>query len=381
MRRWLTGLLLAIALLSAVWYAEWALREKPAAVSVGSVLGGGDTAGYARVLGPREFSFPADHGPHPDYRQEWWYYTGNLTGEDGRHFGFQLTFFRFALTPKPRPGDSAWSTNQIYMAHFALTDVAARRFYHAERFSRNALGLAGAQAMPFRVWLEDWSVTGDPNATWPLQLRAVDGDLVLDLRLTNLKPPLLQGERGYSRKGQSEGNASYYYSLTRMPAEGTLKIADETLQVSGAAWMDREWSTSVLEEGQAGWDWFALQLADGRDLMFYRLRRRDGSLDPHSSGVIVAADGTSRSLPSDAIGFEVLDHWRSPATGTRYPARWRVTIPSEQLRLEIAPRLAEQELDGSLRYWEGTVKVSGQSAQQAITGHGYVELVGYGDQR
>lgn len=380
MRRWLIALILAAAV-SALWYVEWTPREKPAAVSVGSVLGGGDTAGYARVLGPREFSFPADHGPHPDYRQEWWYYTGNLTAEDGRHFGFQLTFFRFALAPRPRPGDSTWATNQIYMAHFALTDVAGRRFYHDERFSRGALGLAGAQAAPFRVWLEDWSATGEAAGVFPMQLRAATGEVALDLRLTGIKPPLLQGERGYSRKGRAEGNASYYYSLTRMPARGTVKIADEIFQVSGAAWMDREWSTSALEEGQVGWDWFALQLADGRDLMFYRLRRRDGGLDPHSSGVIVAADGSSRSLPPDAIGFEVLDHWRSPATGTRYPARWRVTIPSEQLLLEIVPHLADQELDVSLRYWEGAVKVSGQAAWQAIDGHGYVELVGYGDRR
>lgn len=380
MRRWLIVLILAAAV-SALWYVEWTPREKPAAVSVGSVLGGGDTAGYARVLGPREFSFPADHGPHPDYRQEWWYYTGNLTGEDGRHFGFQLTFFRFALTPRPRSGDSAWATNQIYMAHFALTDVAGRRFYHDERFSRGALELAGAQAAPFRVWLEDWSATGEAAGVFPMQLRAATGEVALELRLTGIKPPLLQGERGYSRKGRAEGNASYYYSLTRMPARGTVKIADEIFHVSGAAWMDREWSTSALEEGQVGWDWFALQLADGRDLMFYRLRRRDGGLDPHSSGVIVAADGTSRSLPPDAIGFEVLDHWRSPATGTRYPARWRVTIPSEQLLLEIVPHLADQELDVSLRYWEGAVKVSGQAARQAIDGHGYVELVGYGDRR
>jgi len=378
MRRWIVLLILA-ALAAAAWYAGLAPQDKSSALSVSKVLGGGDTAGYARVLGPREFSFPADHGPHPDYRQEWWYYTGNLTAEDGRHFGYQLTFFRFALSAEPRLGDSAWSTSQIYMAHFALTDVTGRRFHRAERFSRNALGLAGAHAAPFQVWLEDWSVRSDKAGVLPMHLRAAAGEVALDIQLANNKPVVLQGERGFSRKGQAEGNASYYYSLTRMPTSGTVTLGDESFSVSGASWMDREWSTSALEEGQVGWDWFALQLDDGRDIMFYRLRRRDGSIDSHSSGVIIEVEGSQRLLPAAAVKFEVLDRWRSPATGTVYPARWRVMIPTEDLVLEIEPHYADQEMDFSLRYWEGAVKLTGRAEGRPISGHGYVELVGYDD--
>ena len=379
MRVWI-GILIVGMMAAITWYA-WPPTEPHSARSVRAQLGGGDTAGYEQVFGPRDFVFPADHGPHPRYRQEWWYYTGNLSAADGRHFGFQLTFFRIALSPEAREGDSAWSANQAYMAHFALTDVAGQHFYRAERFSRNALGLAGAQAAPFKVWLEDWSVSSEHPDALPMRLRAADEGVELDLELNSLKPVVLQGDRGYSRKSQVAGNASYYYSLTRMPARGSIRIGDETLSVSGAAWMDREWSTSALDEGQLGWDWFALQLDDGRDIMFYRLRRHDGSVDPYSSGVIVAPDGRKRNLPLNAVEFEVLDHWRSPASNTQYPSRWRLRIPSEDLTLNIEPHYADQEMAFAFRYWEGAVKLTGSSKGKEIGGNGYAELVGYGDER
>ncbi len=378
--RLLLGIVIVAMLAAVSWYA-WQPVEAPGARSVRNQLGGGDTAGYAQVLGPRAMSFPADHGPHPHYRQEWWYYTGNLSAADGRHFGYQLTFFRIALAPDAREGDSAWSANQAYMAHFALTDVAGKHFYRAERFSRNALGLAGAQAAPFKVWLEDWSVSSDAPGSLPMRLHAAAEGVELDLELNSLKPVVLQGDRGYSRKGQAEGNASYYYSLTRMPSLGSLRLGDETLSVSGTSWMDREWSTSALEEGQLGWDWFALQLDDGRDIMFYRLRRRDGSVDPYSSGVIIEPDGRKQVLPLNAVEFEVLGHWRSPTSGTVYPSRWRINIPSEDLQLNIEPHLADQEMAFAFRYWEGAVKLTGSSKGKEIGGNGYAELVGYGDER
>jgi predicted secreted hydrolase len=330
-----------------------------------------ERAGFARVLAPRPLSFPEDHGPHLDHRTEWWYYTGNLRAASGRHFGFQLTFFRVALAPAEDRRDSAWGTRQLYVAHFAVTDTVGTRFHAASRVSRGALGLAGAVASPFRVWVERWSAEGDALAT---RLRAADGDVAIDLSLSAGKPVVLQGDRGLSRKGPEPGNASLYYSATRMPARGVVRVGGETLEVTGDAWMDREWSTSALGAELSGWDWFALQLADGRELMAYLLRRRDGSVDPFSAGTLVGADGAARSLTGGDLRVEVLAHWRSPRSGVRYPARWRLSVPSAALRLEIEPRLPDQELDVGTRYWEGAVTVTGSSA-----GHGYVELVGYGE--
>ena len=335
-----------------------------------------DRAGFAQALAPHPLSFPADHGPHPDFRTEWWYYTGNLTTPTGRHFGFQVTFFRVALAPAEAPRASAWATRQLYVAHFALTDTARQRFHAVSRTSRAALDLAGADAAPFRVWVGDWSAEGDGSSA---RLRARDRGVAVDLALSAAKPVVLHGERGLSRKGPEPGNASFYYSFTRMSARGVVRDGAETLDVSGEAWMDREWSTSALGAALEGWDWFALQLHDGRELMVYRLRRRDGAIDPFSSGTLVAADGTPRRLDVADVRIETLAHWTSPHSGVRYPARWRVSVPSAELRLEIEPRLADQELVVGTRYWEGAVAVTGSSGGQPSTGHGYVELVGYGE--
>ena len=335
-----------------------------------------DRAGFARALAPRQMSFPDDHGPHPDFRTEWWYYTGNLKTLTGRHVGFQLTFFRIALSPEERPRVSAWATRQLYVAHFAVTDTAAGRFHAASRTSRAALGLAGAQAAPFRVWVESWSAEGEGGAT---RLRAHEGDVALDLTVSPAKPVVLQGDHGLSRKGPEPGNASLYYSFTRMPARGTFRLGAETLEVSGDAWMDREWSTSALGAAVEGWDWFAVQLDDGRELMFYLLRRRDGTIDPFSAGTLVAADGSVRRLDAADVRIETLAHWTSPHSGVRYPAQWRLSVPSAELRLEIEPRLADQELRVGTRYWEGAVAVAWSIAGRPTGGRGYVELVGYGE--
>jgi predicted secreted hydrolase len=372
---------LAVALALAAAAAAFALwpsapREPiRATVAVREALAE-DRAGFARALAPRPLSFPADHGPHPDFRTEWWYYTGNLTTPTGRHVGFQLTFFRVALAPAEAPRASAWATRQLYVAHFAVTDTAGGRFHAASRASRAALGLAGAQAAPFRVWVESWSVQDEDGAT---RLRAQEGDVAIDLAVSPAKPVVLQGDRGLSQKGPEPGNASLYYSFTRMPANGTVRLGAETLEVAGEAWMDREWSTSALGAGVAGWDWFAVQLDDGRELMVYLLRRRDGTPDPFSAGTLVAADGTARRLEAADARIETLGHWTSPHSGVRYPARWRLSVPSAELRLEIEPRLADQELRVGTRYWEGAVTVTGSSGGRAIGGQGYVELVGYGE--
>lgn len=376
----MSRLVVAVVLLFVVAAGVFALWPRPraplqATVAVREALAE-DRAGFARAMAPRPFEFPADHGPHPDFRTEWWYYTGNLQTADRRHFGFQLTFFRVALAPTEQPRASAWATRQLYFAHFAVTDTAASRFRAFSRTGRGALGMAGAEAAPFRVWIDGWSAEGAGASP---RLRASDGDVAIDLELSATKPVVLQGERGLSRKGPEPGNASFYYSFTRMPARGVVRLGAETLAVSGEAWMDREWSTSGLGADVQGWDWFAVQLDDGRELMVYVLRRRDGTVDPFSAGSLVAPDGAVRVLGAGDVRVETLAHWSSPRSGVRYPARWRLTVPSAELRLDIEPRLPDQELRVNTRYWEGAVAVTGMAGAWSIRGHGYVELVGYGD--
>jgi predicted secreted hydrolase len=326
-------------------------------------------------MAPRPFSFPADFGPHPEFRTEWWYYTGNLSTREGRRFGFQLTFFRSALAPSMPPRGSDWASRQAWLAHFALSDIDGSRFRSFERWSRGALGLAGASAEPFRVWLRDWSVQGIA----PTRLRAREDGVGLDLRLQPGKPPVLQGDRGLSRKSAEVGNASYYYSLTRMPSEGTIRLGSQSYPVTGLVWMDREWSTSALGKDQVGWDWFALQLDDGFDLMLYRLRRRDGSVDPSSSGSAVGPDGRSHSLRRNDFQLTPAGSWRSSRGSASYPERWTIRVPSEDLDLEVRPLLADQELDVTFRYWEGAVAIEGTHHGRPVHGRGYLEMTGYGE--
>jgi predicted secreted hydrolase len=382
MRRWarvLLGIGLAVLLVAV---AALLFRREPPQVQARLVAladdGSGDqAAGFLRAEGPVPLDFPAAQGAHPDYQTEWWYYTGNLTAEDGQHFGYQLTFFRRALVPPAlRSGrESAWAADQVYMAHFALTDVTGKRYQALERFARGAAGLAGAVASPYRVWLEDWSV--EEVGPGVVRMRAAAEGLALDLLLTDRKGPILQGDRGYSPKGPQLGNASYYYSLTRLETAGTIQLAEVAYTVSGLSWMDHEWSTSGLAADQVGWDWFSIQLDDKTELMVFQLRKEDGSIDPFSSGTTVAADGSTRHLDRDDFEIRVEDTWPSPHTGATYPARWTVTVPAVDLRLEIEPYLADQELTVSYAYWEGAVRVEGQRAGEAVRGSGYVEMTGY----
>jgi len=351
-------------------------REEPQ-VQARLVALADDASGYLRAEGPLPLDFPTDHGPHPDYQTEWWYYTGNLRTADGRHFGYQLTFFRRALAPPSlhTARESAWAADQVYMGHLALTDVDGNRHQAFERFSRGAAGLAGAQASPYGVWLEDWSV--EEVAPGTARLRAAQQGWVLDLLLSDQKGPILQGERGYSPKGPQLGNASYYYSLTRLETTGTVQVPGAVYSVDGWSWMDHEWSTSALAADQVGWDWFSLQLDDGSELMVFQLRKEDGSIDPFSSGTFVAPDGSTRHLGHDEFQIHVEDTWRSPHTGASYPAAWTLTVPAIDLRLEIEPYVADQELTVSYAYWEGAVQTGGARAGQSIGGSGYAELTGY----
>ena len=351
--------------------------DKPRGITIADILGDDDPAGYARAYLPEEFSFPADHGPHPDYKHEWWYFTGNLETETGRHFGYQLTFFRFSLGPHAIERDSNWAATQMMMAHFALSDIGAGKFHYFERTSRVALDLAGARAQPFKVWLDDWTAAGTADDTWPLKLHAAQDDVEMDISLAPTRPVVLQGEKGLSRKGKEAGNASYYYSYTRLRTHGLLHLGGKQYKVSGLSWLDREWGTSSLAKDQSGWDWFALQLSDGTDLMLYRLRRRDGSIDSFSSGTVVDADGSAHSLDARDFSINILEQWQSPHTHIRYPARWRLTVPDKAFDVEIKPLLNDQELHASLNYWEGAVEFHGTHHNNDVTGYGYVELTGY----
>jgi len=373
---WLS-VLVAGLLIGMTSYFLWPRSQPVGGLAVGTALGGGDSTGYQRAYQPRPFHFPADHGPHPDFRNEWWYVTGNLADAAGRRFGYQLTLFRIALAPVAPAADSAWRTNQVYMGHFALTDIAGRRHHGFERFSRGALGLAGARATPFRVWLEDWELAGTESDAFPMRLRARDGDLALDLTLQAGKPVVLQGDRGLSQKSADPGNASYYYSHTRLPTEGTVRLGEQSFAVRGESWLDREWSTSALGPDQTGWDWFALQLDDGRELMFYRLRRKDGGADPFSKGMVVAPDGQARPLHGNEVELQARGEWISPHTGDRYPAGWRLRLPGENLELTVTPTVADQEMRLTVRYWEGAVAVDGRAGDQKVGGRGYLEMTRY----
>jgi predicted secreted hydrolase len=373
--------LLSMVLLPLVALGWWIFR--PAEPGVASRLVGisqnESVDAFERVLGPRELVFPADHGPHPDFLTEWWYYTGNLQADDGRRFGYQLTFFRRAVLPTSERPDrlSNWSAEQIYLAHFTLTDVAGRSFYPFERFERGAAGLAGAVGEPaYQVWVRDWTVEQLDEDTY--HLRASEEGIVLDLRLLDRKGIILQGDRGYSRKGPEPGNASLYYSQTRLESQGSVTVNGSTFQVSGLSWLDREISTSVLSEGQVGWDWFAIQLDDGSEMMAFYLRRADGSIDPFSSGTFIQPDGTTIPLTRDDFDILPQGTWRSPHSGAEYPASWIVNVPSLDLTLQIQPLLSDQELNLSFIYWEGAVQINGTRSGQSVTGFGYVELTGYG---
>jgi predicted secreted hydrolase len=348
-----------------------------------------DSAGFARATQPRTFTFPHDHGPHPDYQIEWWYYTGNLHTETGRHFGYQLTFFRRGIVPQPPQRASNWSTSNIYMAHLALSDSESGQFYAFDRFSRDGAHLAGAQATPYHIFLEDWSATGSGPGGMQMHLKAAEEDIALDLVLDSLKPPVLQGENGLSQKGDASGNASYYYSLTRMETSGTLRVDGKSYQVHGLSWMDHEFGTSGLDKHAEGWDWFSIQLDHGYEVMLYYIRLatptekqpgKEAWLDSaytRMDGTLVLPDGTSRRLDTDNIAIAVLDSWRSPDTTIRYPAGWHITLPAEGLELEIEPTLPHQELLTAIIYWEGSVQARGTHQGQAVRGHGYVELTGY----
>jgi predicted secreted hydrolase len=347
-------------------------------LAIGALLGA-QSPSWRLATTPHPSRFPSDHGSHPDYRLEWWYYTGNLDGADGRRYGFQVTFFRIGIDPAPL-NRSAWTVRDLYMTHVAISDPSSGRYLSEQRLSRAGPGLAGASVDRLLVWNEDWRTSRDEKGVHRVSVAAAD--FSLDLYLDEARRPTLNGVMGLSRKGPSEGNASHYYSLTRMPTRGHVAIDGRAVQVTGLSWMDREFGTSFLEADQQGWDWFALHLNDGSDLMIYQLRRRDGSRDLHSSGTWTRADGRVTPLPHDSFSLRSTGaSFQSRRTGARYPTSWQLDIPAERLRLSITTPLADQELVADdatgVAYWEGLVDARGQRGGQPVTGRGYLEMTGY----
>jgi predicted secreted hydrolase len=336
-----------------------------------------DDKGFARAFKPQKFSFPSDHGPHNLFRSEWWYFTGNLKNPQGRRFGYELTFFRFALKPEIAGSKSVWRTNQMYMAHLTLTDVEKNWFYTDERVSRGGNDLAGASNKSYKVWLYDWSAKTEGKVDFPLRLHAKSDDFAIDLLLTSPKGYVLQGDQGLSQKSPKLGNASYYYSYPRLETEGAVSIGGKQFSVTGTSWMDREWSTSALSNEQSGWDWFALQLSDNTELMFYQLRRKDGQRDSNSSGSFILADNSKISLKDHDVTIKTLDNWKSPHSKITYPSRWHLSIPGQYIEVDVIPLINDQELNVSYRYWEGAVSINGTKDGKPISGQGYVELAGY----
>jgi predicted secreted hydrolase len=346
--------------------AEWAVAR---------AVNGPVTGNFKRATEPRPLIFPTDHGPHPEYQTEWWYYTGNLQSADGRRWGYQLTFFRSGITPTAPERPSQWATNGVYLAHFTVTNAAGQRFIANAQMARGgAIELAGAQANPYHVFVKNWSAEGTGDTA---RLRAATDGASIDLDLRSLKPATLQGDRGLSQKSAEPGNASYYYSLTRMQTTGTIIFEGTSTEVTGLSWMDHEWGTSALSNEQVGWDWLGMQLSDGSDLMWGQLRRTDGSADS-ITGSLTAADSAVTSLHDGDVQWTPLDTWESPHTGVRYPSRWRLQISKVGLDVELTPLIADQELRVGLTYWEGAVRVAGSRNGQPIDGYGYVELTGYG---
>ncbi len=342
---------------------------------------------FKRALPGRSFSFPQDHFSHPEFKTEWWYYSGHLYSQEKKSFGYQLTFFRTGLNRETKQR-SKWSIQDLYFAHLAITDESKKKFGYLEKISRGSLGEAGASAYKanektFRIWIEEWSVEGTGQAIQNHSLKAGNRTFGIELTLIPEKNPVVHGQNGISQKAEGEGYASHYYSISRLKTEGKIFLQNKEILVQGTSWMDHEFGSSQLREYQAGWDWFSIQLANGIELMFYQIRWRDGKVDPYSSGTIILPDGTYQHLTKKEFQIEVLDHWKSPKNSAVYPSKWNIKVPGHQIELTLFPTVKNQELitkeSTRVTYWEGSVKVEGKYQGSSINGMGYGELTGYAE--
>jgi predicted secreted hydrolase len=375
-----TPLLFVLVIATIVSCADDQPVIKGVAMSVTETLSSQDASGYLKADKVRTFQFPEDHADHPLYKNEWWYFTGNLETAEGRGFGYQFTLFRSVLSPDTPQSHSAWSGNQVYLAHIALSDLQEGKFYHEEQFSRAVLDIAGVDTSPFRLHIGQWLVEGidvDSAGKFKLSMQVNAEEFALTLQLENTHLPVLHGEQGLSAKSPSPGNASYYYSYPALKSSGQVHLADQQYPVTGKSWYDHEWSTSSLEDDQSGWDWFSIQLSDGSELMVFQLRNKDQQAKNYYYGSYIDKMGKLETLGKDGISIEVISAWESPDTGVSYPSRWKIGIPGKELVLDVQPRMPNQEMNMSFRYWEGAISITGMSSGSRISGLGYAELTGY----
>ena len=373
--RIITALLVVVAIVVFGWKQIEPAGESAVSAHARLAASQDNASLYTRAIEPWDWQFPRDHGAHPDFQTEWWYYTGNLATDDGRRFGFQFTIFRRAISPLDPGSISEFRTSNVYMAHFTISDIADQRFYHDLRHSRGGAGLAGATVDPrFRVWLENWQVVAENDDATAQRILAANDDFALNVTLEQVKPPALQGDKGLSPKSEQIGNASHYYSLTRLVTRGTITVGTDSFSVSGNSWMDHEFSTSALGDQAQGWDWFGLIFDNDSELMIGQIRQFGGSVEPAFGGLLVYPDGDTRTLDADDFTISVTDTWNSPHTDATYPAGWGVQILGDKgFRFRVTPMQADQELHGAgIQYWEGAVQVSGD-----VSGYGYAELTGY----
>ena len=355
---------------------------------LGNILGEPDAQGFARAEQIRDFIFPEDHGPHTQYRSEWWYLTAVLEDENGNEYGVHFTLFRQALSPYPT-GEGPWHTAQAYLGHLAVTDIATGTHLEAERFARGHPELAGVTTgTHFRALIEDWTLAGSADGKLDLTLSAAaqsageSGRFGVDLQIQQTGPIVLQGNRGLSEKGPDA--ASFYYSIPRLQLDGTIRLNDRTVKVNGLGWLDREWSTSVLGESLVGWDWFSLQLKDQRSIMVFRLRRQDGARDDYDHGLLVDHQQLENQFIVGAgdRGVELLDRddfslipnrFYQDSRGINWPVSWTLNMADEQFTINAL--LDQQTVDLSIIYWEGLVEVLDPEGNRS--GLGYMELTGY----
>jgi len=327
---------------------------------------------YLDVTPDYKVKLPEDLFYREDYRVQWWYFTGHLFDEKGREFGYELTFF--IVNVQKRDYHSRFGVNKIFISHFAISDLAGDTFLFSDKADSGAYGFSGSDDSRLKVWVEGDTLEGTMEH---MSIKASDKEKTIELQLYPAKPVVLNGENGYSRKSEeSPLMSSVYFSFTNMETKGILRIAQREFRVKGTSWFDREISTRGPGEKMKGWDWFAIQLHDNREIMLYILRNKDGSIDKYSSGTLIYPDGKYRRLLMDDFSVEVLNHFTSEKTGARYPSQWGISIPSENIMLTVTPLMKDQEVlaynSTGNYYWEGTCKVEGTAK-----GRAYVELTGY----
>jgi len=373
---------LLLVILASCTQDQTQIDDKPKLTIAGTMSA--DDSLFKKAIEKREFIFPEDHGAHNDYKLEWWYFTGNLKAENEQEFSYQFTIFRNALTPDSIALNSNFATNQLYFYHFAVTDITNNKFYFYDDFARGAGGLAAANANPLKIFVNNSFISGEygNDSSLPIfNINAIADNYKLKLKLIPQKKIVLQGDEGLSQKSFDKNSNSYYYSITRLASEGQLSITEDEIKKSykviGESWLDREWSTSALTKEQVGWDWFSIQLSDSTEIMYFKLRNKDGSPN-FAKGSIIYKDGSKKKLYMPDVFFEEREYWTNDK-GKKYPSKWILSIPQENIKLNIETRIKDQELKLNLRYYEGSIKIKGFNGKYEVNGLGYVEMTGYGE--